>query len=87
MAYRCNMSLTSFKRRFAEYYEVSPHCWQIEQRLAKAVDLLLLSDLSIKEVGHECHFANISHFIKLFRRHYGVTPGDYRRSRDKTLGR
>ena len=77
MAYLCNMSVTAFKKRFSEYYELPPHRWFVKQHLHKAAELLLLEDLSIKEVCHRCHFGNQSQFTNRFKREYGVTPKQY----------
>lgn len=78
MAYLCNMSVTAFKKRFAEYYELPPHRWFVKQHLHRAAELLLSDDLSIKEISHKCHFANQSQFTNRFRREYGLTPKQYR---------
>lgn len=77
MAELCNMSVTAFKRKFAEYYELPPHRWFVKQHLHKAAKQLLTDNLSIKEICHRCHFANYSHFIDCFRREYGLTPKQY----------
>ena len=66
MAELCNMSVTAFKKRFAEYYRIPPHRWFVKQHLHKAAELLLSEDLSIKEVCHRCHFANYSHFTNRY---------------------
>lgn len=78
MAELCNMSVTAFKKRFAEYYELPPHRWFVKQHLHRAAELLLSDDLSIKEISHKCHFANQSQFTSRFRREYGLTPKQYR---------
>ncbi len=78
MAYHCNMSVTTFKKRFAEYYHTPPHHWQIKQHLLKAAELLLAGNLSIKEVCYKCNFHYSSHFISCFKREFGVTPKQYR---------
>ena len=36
------------------------------------------SDQSISGVALDCGIENMSHFYKLFRAHYGVTPRAYR---------
>ncbi len=77
MAELCNMSVTAFKKRFAEYYELPPHRWFVKQHLHRAAELLLSEDLSIKEVSHRCHFVNQSQFTNRFRREYGLTPKQY----------
>ena len=77
MAELCNMSVTTFKNKFAEYYQIPPHRWFVKQRLGMAAELLLSEDLSIKEVYYRYHFANYSHFIKRFKREFGMTPKQY----------
>ncbi|MBE6181285.1 MAG: helix-turn-helix transcriptional regulator [Rikenellaceae bacterium] len=78
MAYHCNMSVTTFKKKFAEYYHTPPHYWQIKQHLLKASELLLSKDLSIKEICYKCNFHYLSHFISRFKREFGMTPKQYR---------
>ena len=78
MAELCNMSVTAFKKKFAEYYHLSPHRWLVKQRLIKATEMLLTEELLIKEVCYKCHFANSSHFIKCFKREFGMTPMQFR---------
>lgn len=74
IAKRCNRSLTSFKKEFFRIYGTSPHQWLIRQRLIHARLLLISTDKAIAEIGTACAFPNTSHFIKLFRKQYGMTP-------------
>lgn len=51
----------------------------IQQRILLESQLLLdYSKLSIKEIGHQLNFDNISHFSRFFRTHKGITPTEYR---------
>ncbi len=52
-----------------------------ELRLARAKELLLEPDASVSHVAGAVGFASFSHFARLFRRHVGVPPSDYRRGR------
>ncbi|MBE6182130.1 MAG: helix-turn-helix transcriptional regulator [Rikenellaceae bacterium] len=79
IAYHCKMSVTAFKKMFAEYYHTSPHHWKIKQHLLKAVEMLLSENLSIKEICYKSHFQNSSHFISRFKREFGITPKQYRK--------
>ena len=78
MAERCAMSPTAFKRKFAEYYGLSPHKWQLKQRLAHAATLLATTDLLVKQICYECNFATPSHFIRSFKKEFGCTPEQFR---------
>lgn len=73
-----NRSLTSFKKEFRRRFNTPPHKWLIAQRLNRAKILLLSTSKTISEVGAECAFSNISHFIKLFKSRFHATPAAYR---------
>lgn len=75
---RTNRSLTSFKKEFKRHFLLPPHRWFIKQRLLQSRLLLISSSKSISEIGNECAFPNTSHFIKLFKKEYGLTPALYR---------
>lgn len=66
-------------RCFQKYYGKAPVEYVIEYRLNQARRLLESSDLSVKEIGFECGFYDPSYFSRIYRRHFGVTPGNYRR--------
>ena len=55
-----------------------PHKWYIRQRLMHSRLLLISTSKSISEIGNECTFPNTSHFIKLFKKEYQMTPATYR---------
>ncbi len=78
LAQLCNRSLTSFKKEFRKHFFEPPHKWFIRQRLMHSRLLLISSDKLISEIGNKCGFPNTSHFIKLFKKEYGMTPAAYR---------
>ncbi len=80
LASRSNRSMTSFKKEFRKHFFEPPHKWFIRQRLMHSRLLLISTEKSISEVGLECNFPNTSHFIKLFKKQYGMTPASYRLS-------
>lgn len=78
LARMTHRSLTSFKKEFRRIYNMPPHKWFIRQRLIHARLLLISTAKSISEIGVVCSFPNTSHFIKLFKKAYGLTPASYR---------
>lgn len=79
LAAQTNRSLTSFKKEFSRQFATSPHKWFISQRLERAKILLISTSKTISEIGADCAFTNISHFIKLFKMRYNATPALYRK--------
>ena len=79
LAEQTNRSLTSFKKEFKRLFNAPPHRWIIEQRLDRAKIMLSSTTRTVSEIGAECAFANISHFIKLFKQRYNETPASFRR--------
>lgn len=75
-------SLSAFKRDFETYFEDSPGNYLKEQKLLKAADLLMSTDLSISEICYEVGFSDSSHFSKLFKQKYQLTPSGFRRPKE-----
>lgn len=50
------------------------------QRISYACRLLSESSLSITEIARESGFRTVSYFAEIFRRQYGMTPGQFRRT-------
>ena len=85
LANASNRSLTSFKKEFKRRFVIPPHKWYIRQRLTHSRMLLLSTSKSVSEIGNACAFPNTSHFIKLFKKEYNVTPANYRSEHIKQL--
>jgi AraC-like DNA-binding protein len=49
------------------------HC-----RMRSARQILLCSDLSIEEIANQCGFTDSKAFFKVFKKHEGITPTQYR---------
>ena len=52
-------------------------------RLGEACDLLKSTRLEVSAIAYRCGFSGESHFIDVFRTHLGITPGKYRKARNK----
>lgn len=73
-----NRSTSTFRRDFEKHYHTSPGKWLTEKRLEKAKLLLKSSDKPISEITFDCGFKNISHFSRIFKEKYDVSPTKYR---------
>lgn len=66
-------------RVFSAAFGHTPGQYLRMRRLATAHELLLATELGIREIGARAGFENFSAFIRSFRRDYGVAPGSFRR--------
>ncbi|EAZ91295.1 helix-turn-helix transcriptional regulator [Crocosphaera chwakensis] len=67
-----------FSSLFKQSIGLTPHQYVTKCRLEQAKILLKRSPLSIVEICHQVGFQNQSHFTRLFRQHFKITPKTYR---------
>lgn len=53
-------------------------------RLRRAAKFIADTDDSITEICYECGYQNFSHFLRSFKKKFGVTPLEYRKQHQKT---
>ena len=75
LAGRCREHVS---RSFKTVYGMSPEAYVNELRLLNAERLLMTGDMKIPELASSCGMRNLSHFHKLFRARYGMSPHRYR---------
>lgn len=80
LAFLCNMSLSTFKRRFSRIYMTSPNKWLLEKRMQKAALLLKEGRCKASEIYFELGYENLSSFIQSFKQIHGITPKQYQLS-------
>lgn len=51
-------------------------------RIAYACEQLKVSNNKIYEIGEQCGFENTNYFIKVFKKHVGLTPLDYKKEQE-----
>jgi len=71
-----------FSRQFTAYVGVPPYRYLIGLRIARAVELLRDTELSVTQICSRVGFNSLSHFTTTFRRHTGLSPSAYRRRID-----
>lgn len=72
-------SLASFKRDFTAIYKTTPGRWLMQKKLEHAKQLLTVTDKNITQISFDAGFENSSHFIRLFKQFYRITPLQYKK--------
>jgi AraC-like DNA-binding protein len=75
LAFLCNMSLSTFKRRFIDLYGQSPNEWFLSQRMKLAKEFLRQEKPG--EVYHKVGYESHSSFSQAFKKTFGTTPREF----------
>ncbi|MFD0662539.1 helix-turn-helix domain-containing protein [Thermocatellispora tengchongensis] len=84
LARRAAMSPRTFYRRLRAATGTTPLQWLLNQRLARAQNLLESTDLPIEKVGELTGLGTANNLRHHFVKHIGVSPADYRRAFPRT---
>ena len=78
LALRLGVSTRQLERMFERYMNTSPKRYIMDLRLHRARNLIVQSDQALTEIAMACGFTSTSHFSKVYRDHFGNTPGSQR---------
>ncbi len=79
MAFLCNMSLSTFKRKFQKLYGTSPSKWMLQRKMETAKNLLLHFHAKPGEVYRQLGYESHSSFAQSFKQTFGRTPSEFQR--------
>ncbi len=79
LAAQVPMSPAHFSRAFKLATGVTPHAHVMRRRVEAARRLVATTPHGLGHLAERTGFADASHLARHFRRHVGVTPGEYRR--------
>ncbi|WP_080054192.1 helix-turn-helix transcriptional regulator [Spirosoma aerolatum] len=71
------MSETKLKQLFKQTFGTTIYNYYQQARMEEAAFLLKQGKHSVGEVGYELGFSNLSHFSRIFEKHYGLNPKRY----------
>lgn len=80
LAREAQISPAHLNRFFRQEYGISTMQYLYNWRLKVACRLLESPYLNISEVAAECGFSSANYFIRAFRKKYGTTPGEIKKS-------
>ncbi len=78
---RTGVSQRQLERLCKRYLGATPAQYYVQLRLERARRMLRQTDMSVAEVAIACGFVSLSHFAKVYRRHYGLSPREDRKAR------
>jgi len=71
-------SANHFIRSFHAATERTPYAYVVHRRLTLAAEALRSSETPLTDIAHASGFRNLSTLTNTFKRHYGMTPSQYR---------
>ena len=66
---------------FVRHLGMGPQAYLMERKLKVAANLLVKGGKSITEIAHQLNFSSSQHFATAFKKHYGMTPKAWNKSR------
>jgi transcriptional regulator GlxA family with amidase domain len=78
LAQAMNVSTRTLVRRFNQHTGKGPQAWIQKQRIESSRQLFETTHLSLDEIVYQVGYADVSSFRRLFKRHTGLTPREYR---------
>jgi AraC-like DNA-binding protein len=79
-AQACDLDVAYVCRLFRRFDHQSPYQYLMSLRMSDAVDRLRMSGTTVKRVAEDMGFADQFHFSRAFKRVFGLSPGQFRRS-------
>ncbi|MFZ6647909.1 AraC family transcriptional regulator [Undibacterium sp. TJN25] len=84
MAAACHMSRATFARLFRSVAGITPATLLMQTRMAQAAQWLAQGKRSVGEIGEAVGYQSEAAFNRVFKRSFGVGPGQYRRNAKQT---
>ena len=77
LANRASFSRIYFHKLFKSSTGRTLHQYVEEQRIKRAINLMVSTDMTLSQVAYECGFSSQSYFCYAFKRNTGLTPRAY----------
>lgn len=74
----CNMSLSTFKRRFKTAFDRSPKSWLNERRAEMLYREILLTKLTYADITMKYRFSSQAYLCNFCKKQFGMTPHEIR---------
>lgn len=74
-----NIGYSYFRKMFKEYTGISPRQYHLELKIMRAKELLLSTDMNIKQICFELGFESSHYFSRFFKQKVGVSPRELKK--------
>lgn len=78
LARQCNWSVSQFRRNFMRHTGMLPKEYIEETKLRRSAELLISSNLTVREIALRFGYRDPFHFSRRFKHRFGVSPESYR---------
>lgn len=85
LAKEAGMSASKFKTDFRQLFGLPVYQYFQRSRMIHARNLLQEKNMTIKEVGMQVGYTNLSHFSVAFRKEFGILPSEMREGGERVL--
>lgn len=72
-----------FRQKFKAFTGTTPMQYVISLRMANAMNLMENTDYNIEQIAEAVGYDNPAYFRRLFRKHTGISPSEYKKSHKK----
>jgi AraC-like DNA-binding protein len=79
IAYDNNVGYSYFRKMFKKYTGISPKQYHLQLKIMRAKELLVNTNLSIKEIAGVVGFESIYYFSRVFKEKTGMVPSSLRK--------
>lgn len=79
MAKELNISKAYLQKMYQRFYGTTCMSDVIDSRLQAASELLMSTNKTLEEVAEQCGYNHTEHFVRQFKKRYGISPGQYRK--------
>jgi len=69
----------TISKHFSKYLGCTLGEYMRQLKIVRAIALMKTTDTTLTDIAYECGFADQSHFIRTFKQHTGLLPGEYMR--------
>ena len=78
LAHNCQISASRLSHQFKDEMGVNVKDYRLDCRLQRAAEMLVSTDMRIKEIAYLAGYSHCSSFVRAFKTRFGVSPSSYR---------